>query len=164
MGYWGKKISFFSYLLFRFAIFIMAIAIAYLCFFGGGSLKLIKFPLIGGEIQFEKKEKLPEGTIKVTLNEAKYVFDNNFILRVRPRQRATQDDNSFNVSFYKFSESIPINDREYSKSTDFMTPGDILSVKVDDLWYYVRMLKIKKDNGNVDCYFNIYTSNEEVHR
>ena len=162
MGYWGKKISFYTFLLYRIAIFIMAVAIAYLCIFGGVTLKMIKLPLIGGEIQFEEREELPKGTVKISLNQAKYIFDNHFILKVRSSERGSQTAASFHVNFYKITSPVQEFPRNLAKSKQFMMPGDILSISLDDLWYHVRMLQIKYEGENAFCYFHLYT--EEAHK
>lgn len=142
----------------------MALAIAYQFIFGGVTLRMIKFPLIGGEIQFDKKEELPKGTVKVALNEAKRIFDNNFILRVRPNDRGRQNDDSFHVSFYKITGAKPKNTWELYESNSNMIPGQILSINEEDYWYHARMLQIKKDGEDTYCYFHVYTSKENVPR
>jgi len=164
MGQWGKKISFYTYLLYRIAIFLMAVSIAYLFLFSGGTLKMIKFPLIGGEIQFEQREELPKSTVKILLNQAKYIFNDHFILRVRPRDTESPTKNSFHVSFYKITTSVPESTRKLFKSDISMIPGDILSINLDDLWYHVRMLQIKKEGENTFCFFHVYTDEKNVPR
>ncbi|MEE9553020.1 MAG: hypothetical protein V3W18_01885 [candidate division Zixibacteria bacterium] len=142
----------------------MALAIAYQFIIGGVTLKMIKFPFVGGEIQFEKEEELPKGTVKIAVKQAKYIFDDNFILEVRPNERSSKTDDSFNVSFYKITGAKPENPRDLYESTSNMIPGRILSINLEDRWYHVRMLQIKKDGEDTYCYFHVYDDKEDVRR
>jgi len=158
MGRKEKKLSFYSYVLARLGFFIMAVAIAYPFIFDGARLKLIKFPLIGGEVQFYNPEKLPKDVIKVALNEAKYIFDDKFILKVRPDH--DQSNNYFDVSFYKITHNKDLSPYDISKNNRAMTPGNFLTIQEDNTYYNVRMNRILKENDAVFCYFRIYTTKE----
>jgi len=162
MGEIEKKFSFYSYMLARYAFVILAIAIAYPFIFDGARLKLIKFPLIGGEVQFDNPEKLPSDMIIISLNEAKYIFDDKFMLEVRPSDFGTQQNNYFGVSFYKVNAPKETKLGDICKTSSAMNPGDVLTIYDNNTYFNAKMMQIKKENDFIYCYFRFFTSDKEI--
>jgi len=157
MGQIEKKISFYTYLFARIGFFVMAMAIAYTFFFSGTMLELIKFPLVGGEVKFRQEEKLPEGTIKIAVNQVKYIFNDQFYLRVRPIESQTPQDDWYHVTLVENLSPSQANQKALYNEDRGMATGETVTINRNNVWYVARLMQIVKSGESVFLYFHVFT-------
>ena len=119
------------------------------------SVEEIKFPLIGGHIRFGGEKHEPERLIELNTNESKLIFNDLFIIKMR------NIDTTMNSVYLEFSYAYDSKGIKTGDSYDmgYYQVGDCMKIKISEIWYIIRILKIDMVEKKTFLYY--YTSNRE---